>query len=601
MSGRKHDITDLGGGLQQGFPATDIEDRQMAELANWCPVGTRLSTRKPVTQATSTAHGERLTSVMALREATGDWAIIVGALTGLARLDVDQLVELPISSGPTVLPSSVAPWDFHQYVNVGYAMREGVGLKRFLADHMGEAGIEKPTVAPVIAQGGAGAIEAGDYYPVFTYYNTLTGAESNPSPVGSKLTLAADKKALWSVIGTSDNGQVNARRLYWTLPNQTGVYHFVAQLDDNFTTTYESNVVLDDLGLPASWDNAMPPDSLRFGDFWMERLFATDGTYLYFSEHGMPESFAEDSIIEVFTDDGHEIRGIKAFGSMCVVGKTNKVHYLLSTGPRKFERYTLSDRHGVWSHASMKVAEGWLYWYGGDNVYRSNGTNVEGLGSYAIKELLANVPDNQKEHVSAAVYAAPPLNWYMLSLPQNVSGTDRVVVVFNYKTGVWTTFDHKDLVSGYTAPTFIGELFDEDYGQQLYAVFDDANHLYHYQDENATILEDRGLAIDFRLKTKSFGLEHKGFLKALRRVWILSTSCARSVTLSLYRDGSSSATKSRTVSLDQSRDWKLYNLNASRKLGATLQLGLVYSGNVEVDLDGISLDVMEFFRTMRAA
>ena len=573
----------------------------MAELANWYPVGTRLRTRKPVTQVTSTPYGEQLTSVWSLREATGDWAIIVGALTGLACLDVDQLVPIPISSGPTILPSSAAPWDFHQYVNIGYAMREGVGLKRFLSDHMEEAGIDAPLVAPTVVQGGAGDIEAGDYYPVFTYCNSLTGAESNPSPVGAKVVLAVDKQANWSAIGTSNNGQVNARRLYWTLPNQRGEFFFVAQLNDNFTTAYVSNVVLNDLGRPVSWDNAMPPDSLRFGDFFMERLFATDGTRVLFSERNLPESFAEDNIIEIFTDDGHEIRGIKAFGSICVVGKTNKVHYLLNTGPRKFERYTLSDRHGVWSHASMKVAEGWLYWYGGDNVYRTDGTNVEGLGSYAVKELLASVPDNQKEHVSAVVYAAPPLNWYMLSLPQNTSGTDRVVVVLNYKTMAWTVFDHKDLVSGYTAPTFIGELFDEDYGQQLYSVFDDANHLYRYHDESTTVLEDRGLAIDFRLKTKSFGLEHKGLLKALRRVWLLSTSCSRDVTLSLYRDGSRGVTKSRTVSLDQGRDWKLYNLNASRALGATLQLGLVYSGNVEVDLDGISLDVMEFFRTMRAA
>ncbi len=597
-SPNKYDIPDVGGGLQQGFPATRIEDRQMVELANFYPFGTRLITRKPVTQLTGAAYGEQLTSVMALRTATGEWTVVVGAATGLAVLDGTSLTALPISSGATSFASSTRPWDFHQYVGMGYAMRQGVGLKRFTADQMGDAGIADPTGGATMADGAAGDVEAGDYIGVYTYYNTETGAESNPSPVSNTLSAAGSKQIDWTGIGVSTNGQVDARRLYRTLPNQTGEYFYVGQINDNFTTVFTDDIPLDDLGDTISWDNAEPPAGLRFGDLWMERFFATDGTYVYFSESSMPESWAEDSIIEVFTDDGHEIRGICAFGDRLIIGKTNKVHYVVNTGPRKFERYTLSDRHGVWSHASMKVAEGWLYWYGGDNVYRSNGTTVEGMGSYAIKKILAAVPDDQKEEASAAIYES--LNWYVLTLPQNTSGTDRITVVCNYKTGAWTTFKHVDLVSGDTAPTFIGEVYDEDYGKQLYAVFDDANHLYRYQDEDATALIDRGQAVECMLKTKAFGLENRGLLKALRRVFLLVTTVSQTITLRLYRDGNSAATKSRTVSLNQGRGWKLYNLNSSRELGATLQLGIEYNGTAELELDELAVDTMEFLRTGRA-
>src|SRR6185503_13908445 len=123
----------------------------------------------------------------------------------------------------------------------------------------------------------------------------------NPSPKSSVLTIVANHKINWSWVDP-EVGQWDSYRLYRTLPNQQGEYFFVTQTLSPYTLSYVDNVVQNDLGAPASFENGVPPADLLVGDIWKERLFATDGTDLFFSEFGLLEAFAEDSIIPVFPD-----------------------------------------------------------------------------------------------------------------------------------------------------------------------------------------------------------------------------------------------------------------------------------------------------------
>src|SRR5574341_482885 len=180
----------------------------------------------------------------------------------------------------------------------------------------------------------------------------------------------------------------------------------------------------------------LPPDLVEIGDNWQERLWCSDGKDLFFSEFGLPESFAGDAILLVFPDDGHRIRAVYGHGSRLMVGKTNKVHFVIGTDRSDFEIQTLSDKHGCYSHHSMKSAEGFLFWYGGDNFYRSDGANVESISTIKIRRLLDRIPDSRKEFVVSGI--SPRRGLYLSAVTLDSGTKNTHVLAYNYRTEAWT-------------------------------------------------------------------------------------------------------------------------------------------------------------------
>lgn len=442
----KFDFMDLGGSLNQGQQPNRIAPNEWQELINLYQFGTRLVRRGGMEKVTTVAAGENITSLFVLNDAAGLRDLMAFSATRAYRQDSTSLVEIPRLEGG-YFNSTDLPWSLLQYVNTGYAMRrDNMSLRRFARDYVQQAGILAPNTAPVIADGGAGVMASGEYRVVYTGYNTVTGMESNPSPVSNALAQAVDKKIAVSGIAVHSNPQVNARRVYVTLPDQQGRYFFAFQINDNSTTTGEINLEVQDYGRAASFSNGTPPAALEAGDIWKERLFATDGVDLFFSEIGMMEAFDPLSIIPVFREDGHRLLGIHGFGDRLMLGKTNKMHYLLST-EGSFSLHTLSDKHGCWSHHSLKSAEGNLFWYGGDNVYRSDGANVYSISTIKIKDLLEAIPASRREYVIGAIW--PKLSWYMLSIPQTSEDESGVEVEETVQRVSNPGFESGDL-SGWT-------------------------------------------------------------------------------------------------------------------------------------------------------
>lgn len=481
----KFDFLDVGGSLNDGQPGTAIAVNEWQQLWNFYQFGTKLVRRGGMERETGVNEApatENLTGLHVLNLVDGSRYMLAGGLTRLWRQEDDALVELPRLEGG-FFNSTDLLWVTVQRNDIAYWMRrDNGGLRRSSFDYVQNAGILAPITAPTLTEDGAGDLTAGDYLGVVTFYNSVTGMESNPSPASAVLTLGASKKIDWSAIPTSSNPQVNARRLYRTVPNQTGRYFFVAQINDNSTTTYVGdNVVIQDLGVAASFRNGMPPGQLEAGDFWKERLFATDGIDAFYSEAGMPEAFDGSSVIPVFRNDGHRISAVHAFGDRLMLGKTNKVHYLLGTDPSDFSLHTLSDKHGCWSHHSMKSAEGNLFWYGGDNIYRSDGASVYSISTIKVKNILATIPAADRDKVVGAVW--PLQSWYMLALPTTavsppVPGSDEVeavqrVVNPGLETGDltgWTTEGPCAAVTSPTAPegVYSGELSGTEEDQSDY-------------------------------------------------------------------------------------------------------------------------------------
>ena len=568
---------DIGGGLNQGQPPQTIQDREFIELKNFYPFGTKLRRRGGLHRLSDSPYSEQITGVLAFRPTTGSVQTLLGAETVIAELDGSTITALPPLSGFSFSPST-KPWTAFEYKNIAYWLREeSNSLIRSDGTYFGPSGISAPATAPTLADGAVGDIPAADFLGVYTFYNPATGVESNPSPASAVLSHSGTKKIDWSGIAVSTNTQVSARRLYRTLPDQTGEYYFVAQIDNNVDTTFTGdNVLVQDLGEAVSFANGTPPAGLQFGVVWKERFFASDKIDLFYSELGRIENFDEDSIISVFPDDGHEIRALHAYGDRLVIGKTNKVHYLVGTDPDNFALLTLSDRHGCAAHHSMQSAEGLLFWLGLDNIYRSDGNSVVGLASVKLQDILAALDPDTLEYATATVF--PSRNWYVLSIPGVAT------VVYNYKTDAWAEFTHAASLQG------VFDHFDNDFIQEMFAV-DDAGYVYRFADETYNY-DDNGAttggAIPATLVSKPQEAGNPGAYAVMNRVYLAAQQYSEQITLSWLHEAT--VVNSRTVSLDYAERWKTYALSTRQGAKADTRFKLAYSGATMIEIEGWAVD-----------
>lgn len=582
------DYTDLGGGRNGDAAPAGISRREFQELKNWYPYDTKLRRRggvKKLTGGGAFPAGE-ITGMHPLKKRDGSWQLVVGGVGAFGRLDGNEVVMYTPPSSLQIA-SSQYPWVFFQYKDYLYAVRKGGNGKMFRlgTTSVRHAGLEAPTTGPTLAEDGAGDLTAGDYRAVTTFYNRETAYESNPGPEGNVLTLAASKKIDYSAIPTSTNPFFNARRVYRTLPDQKDVYFFVFQLDDMTTTTFTGeNTVVSQLGRTVSFKNGLPPDDIRVATTWLERVFASDGRDLFYSEILQGEGFGSDNILPVFPDDGHEIRALHPLADRLIIGKTNKIHYLVGTSETSFGLHTLSDEHGCMSGHSMKSAEGMLFWYGsGKAVYKSQGTGAVDITTPRIKDLLKEINDDREEFIVGATF--PKYNWYVLSIPQGArSGTEpnRIVLVYNYRSDAWTTFTHPS-----DAPQFLGMFFSELGAQSMYATFYDG-HIYNYNDESwGYDFDNNSIAAEFVMPPDDFGVP--GTRKSMEQVWFLIPRVVEpaSMQLTVFRDEGEVALN-RSVSLNvQNSAWKPYKLGTHGKPGTKLWLKGVYTGVEAIDLDQI--------------
>lgn len=581
---------DLGAGLNEGVSRAGLADNEMAVLENFFPFGKKLVRRGGTTAITSVPYTENITGIINYkRTSTSAVKTIVGGLTSLAVLSGTALMALANNSGS--ITSDDHLWTLLQYNNIGYGTRRNAGLRRFTDEVHSLAGITAPQIAPTLVQGAAGVLTAADYYGVVTFFNRETGAESNPSPVSAVCTIAASKQINWSEIPISTEYQVNSRRLYRTLPGQQGNYLFVAEIDNNFDTTYTDNVPVANLGDFASFDNDLPPSGLEISDVFSERLWASDGGDLVFSEAFMFESYASDSVIRINPDDGHRMSAIHADGSRLVVGKTNKVYALTGTDRSNFAVDVISDRHGIASHHSVKSAEGQLLWFEGNSFYRIyGGGQPESIATVKMKKTLERIPANRREYVVSAVY--PKWGWYLSSVTLDSGTQNNAVLCYNYKSDAWCVFKFPT-----TAPAVFGEVFDSNFAQILYCSFY-AAQLYQMDLGN----NDFGTPITAKFRTGSRRINQAGLLSALRRFFIHCTSVAGTMTFRAYRNDDDVAFKTRNnVSLFYpGQSWKGYDMTTLRNPGSTWALEGEYSGAAPLEIEGLAFETTPVFRRLRS-
>ena len=590
-------LSDLGGGLNEGADPTDIDDKEMQVLLNLYPFQKRLIKRSGMSRisgsGSSNRYFEETTGGFPYKIANGAWTLVVGGQTSIGKLDGSSLVKIPHVDG-TSYTSSDEPWSFSQYKDIIYATRKDAGsLQRSDASHIGDAGIAKPSTAPTIAQGVAGSLPAGDYIAVVTFYNSASGAESNPSDVSSTLTLAASKKINWTNVPVSTAGQVTSRRLYRTLVDQQGVYYLVDEISDNLATTYTDNVIETELGADVSFDNGVPPSSLRYNVIWQERLWTTDQTDLFYSELALPESHGEFNFLQVSPDDGHKVLGILPFGDKLIVGKTNKM--FIVSGVDRFEIQSLSNAHGCHSHHSMKAAEGTAFWFGGDNFYRSDGNAVQGIGDIKIRDLVDGVDLTYATRMVAAIDSKK--GWYMCLVPSSSATEPDKLAVYNYRDDAWTIFDYLMVNTNAGAPSWIADFFDTTGAKLVYCNLQGGDENSVFQLNTGTSDDGRDVTASFT--TKSFGYDKEDVMKFMKDVSVQTSVVDQNAVVTLLKDNDVvSDLGAKTYSMSGGRLWKRVPLANNGDPAVSMALKFEVTGTKDLEILGLSFKIIDLERTV---
>jgi hypothetical protein len=544
------ELSDFSGGINDFYDPSVIGPRFSSRLDNFVIRGPHAITRNGITKVTVVALPDRVTGLFAYGETIGQWRIIAGTRATLYKIAGGFHTQLVNRDG-VAIPLSDDVWRMVQYKNTGYAVRGGMSaLVRFDDNGFSLAGISAPPSAVTVASsGGGGVMEAGVRHVVMTFVNLDTEVESNPSPNSAAVTTVANDTILVTNAAVPTNPQVNGRRFYVELPGIAGQYYLALETSDITGTSFTLNKAIESLGKLASFRNS-PPIAIEYVDLaiWKERLWLSDGRDVFFSENvggvGLAECFASTNLIEVYPDDRNRISALVPFGERLVVAKSNGVHAIVTSGD-SWDLQTLSDRQGCPAGGSMRAAEGYLWWFSGENFYETNGASLvtisdppvlspyaPTMGYSRIRAFIDSIPNNLKKNVQAAVY--PKLGWYVASAPTGNATTPTKSMVYDYRNRRWFgPFYH----ATYGAPTVFGDFLDENELPRVYCAFYGSNHVYDFIGSDiATIQQDDGTPITCVWRSGGLNMGAPNYEHVLQAVSLMLNPINEVATVRAYLD-----------------------------------------------------------------
>lgn len=261
-----------------------------------------------------------------------------------------------------------------------------------------QVGITTPATAPVFsAENGTGALTPlASYIVAYTYYNSVTGAESSPSSLSAAYTLTGANDAIVWTISAGSATTADLIRFYRTVGN--GNTLFLDGTAAISATSYTSTVADAGLGRQIEFDNTritILSSTAKFPTVADTRLFLkTDTNEIRFSKYGqegpMPESFEAKSLVSTIGKGGHndDIVGINRINQLPIVLKQNSIGRLDPFGIPDitsavdnvgYNYKEISDIIGAVSHDAATQVFGELVFLAKDNVYATDGLRVRSI------------------------------------------------------------------------------------------------------------------------------------------------------------------------------------------------------------------------------
>lgn len=594
-------LQDLGGGINQGDAPGSLANNQCSDIVNWDAIETHLSRRGGMARVLTNPialPAQCLATPIHGIHFFESGVMLFGLYDRFSRRDGTGVVD--ISTGAEVVALSVMPWSMVDNKGVVWAARENGSLWRLTEFLASIAGVTAPTIAPTLANGGAGLIGVGVYQYFVSFYTAL-GDESDASPI-AEITLAGASDVDITAIQNSSQAHVIGKRIWRSLPNDAGQLWLVASIGPA-VTTYTDNTPNDELGVPFEYDNGQPPAAVYSLTKWRERLWCHDKVQVYASKVGKFETFSET--FDSFDARGdREVRAIHAWDKdRLIVGTTVKLFVVTQTGfDESGARFNVDDfslSHGCVSHHSMQSAEGMLFWLDVDGVYASSGGAPVCVSTPRVRAILKAIDSGEFE--AAVAYIDAGRTQYRLSI-------GNVQLAYNWRTGAWTTARYSDDSASEDGATATA-------APSSVAVRDGVTYcgfgLYNAYEMNSGNVDRGRNAWRITARARLKGIRAVGFRTALRKVYADITRhynpitvpplpapvlSSEEITMRVFQDGRPNKARENTVTIDATpvRSVKRIGLgvvqDGAMPLCDEFEVEFEYSGEAGIDINEVAFE-----------
>lgn len=416
-----------------------------------------------------------------------------------------------------------------------------------------QIGITPPVNAPTNGGAVAGSLTAAfNYLYAYTYYNSVTGAESSPSPVSTAFT---GNTGYVVNVTPGDPTTADTIRLYRTFGN--GPVLFLDNTGAIGALTINSTQADAGLGKQIEEDNTRPGvwGNFKYGIVWENRVVLTGlgsnqnrcHISAIYSEGPKPESFPADKFVDCQSLNGilDSNIGLGIAGDTCLILKRESLGRIekigVDTTTQSFDPVVFSYREisrsvtGLSHWAACNVYGEWV-WMGKDNIYACDGTQVRPIANRITESIKAlNLrPDSEfsgfNDTVEKRVY-------FSIKTSPGQSEPDLVIVgdYHDYPEFYWTVYSkgpnaltHPGISAGCLFETkdfdstrrvlfgntsYNGQLYwmnngDSDNGLGIYFKVRFAPVNYGFDEEEKLFISDiiraKGSSADYNLTVRSF-------------------------------------------------------------------------------------------------
>lgn len=211
----------------------------------------------------------------------------------------------------------------------------------------------------------------GVFQHVYTFYNSIDGIESPPSPASDELIVKAIRAVTVSNIEVPVDTQVDKIRVYRVGTNSTD---FALALEIDLVTSVLDNVPTLELTRILESENYQPA---KLG---AKYLVEAQGTFMYaidnkvyFSLPGQPDYWPEAYSITF----NKEVTGILPFSEGILVFSETRTDLLYGTSAADYTKKDLSKDLGCISHYSCKFIKGMPVWQSKEGFCTISGGNID--------------------------------------------------------------------------------------------------------------------------------------------------------------------------------------------------------------------------------
>ena len=284
-----------------------------------------------------------------------------------------------------------------------------------------KVGFVPPENAPTGTIVSGGSLSAGKYSLAYTFVD-LDDYESAPSPLAN-FTLDSAGRSIVLNIATSDDPKVAQRRIYRTTANGS-ILFLDTVVNDNTTTSVT-------ISRPDS--EIVYKDVLKFDRVFLggvdlltvrgNRLFASVGNLVYFSDLGKPEHF---SPFALRTSNGQNVTGFASTEGGIFVFTVDRIELLAGYDEKEFALSQAFGADGCIAPKSIATLRETILFLGTEGVYIIAPPVIK-LVDERISRFIKENLDYSKAHLA---YGFILDNKYFLGIP--TKGSDGVITTMLY-------------------------------------------------------------------------------------------------------------------------------------------------------------------------